>query len=209
MPYVARLPSAGPRIARLKTELAALGAVTEVGFAEGGAAVARLQALAAELEALNPTRAPARAQSLLKGRWHLLYSSLGLLRETTLARLGFGQLPRTPVTVVEVFQETDPARQTYDNIVQFVDEGGEAGTLVIEGGFLVVDDEQMELRFDRARLVSPRGRVVFPLDPVKLPPIAARVSYLDEGFRLVRGANGSLYMLERLDPQPAHWAREA
>jgi hypothetical protein len=208
MQQAVRLAPAGARIARLKTDLAALGAVTELGFAAGGAEVERLQRLAVELEALNPTPEAARAQALLKGRWHLLYASFGLLRETTLARLAFGQLPGTRVRVVEIFQETDPARRIYDNIVHFVDEDGLAGTLVIEGSYAVEDDSQIDVRFDCARVSGPGGRAVFPLDAARLPPIRTSISFLDEGFRLMRGANGSLYVLERLDPLPARWARE-
>ena len=56
----------------IKQELAALGAETEVGFRAGPAATARIRELAAELEGMNPTPEPARAASLLRGRWRLL-----------------------------------------------------------------------------------------------------------------------------------------
>ncbi len=194
--------------ARLKTELAALGATTEVGFAEGGAEVARLQALALELEALNPTPEPARAQALLKGRWHLLYSGLGLLRETTLARYSFGLLPKVPIHVVEIFQETDPATGHYDNIVHYLDWSGEPGTLVLAGDYRVEDDSTMDIRFDRAILATAAGRSIHPFGGGSVGPIQARISYLDDGFRLMRGVNGSLYVLERLDPQPMRWTRD-
>jgi hypothetical protein len=196
-------------IARLKTDLAALGAMTEVGFETGGADVDRLKVLAAELEALNPTPEPARAQALLKGRWHLIYSSFGLLRETTLAALTFGILPKTPVTVVEIFQETDPATGHYDNVLHFIGEDGEPGVLVAEGDYRVEEDATLDIRFEHAIVTSSGHRAVFALDNGRLPPIRTDISFLDDGFRLMRGANGSLYILERLDPQPIRWAREA
>jgi hypothetical protein len=197
------------RIARLKTDLAALGAITEVGFEAGGAEVERLKTLAIELEGLNPTPEPARAQSLLKGRWHLIYSSLGLLRGTTLSALTFGILPRTRITVVEIFQETDPATGHYDNILHFIGEDGEPGVLVAEGDYQVEEDATLDIRFSHAIVTSGGRRAVFPLDSGRLPPIRADISFLDDGFRLMRGGNGSLYVLERLDPAPMRWARDA
>lgn len=197
------------RMARLKTDLAALGAITEVGFEAGGADVERLKALAIELEAMNPTAEPARAQALLKGRWHLIYSSLGLLRETTLAALTFGILPRTRIRVVEIFQETDPANGHYDNIIHFIGEDGEPGVLVAEGDYRAEEDSTLDVRFEYAIVTSAGNRAVFRLDNGRLPPIRTDISYLDDGFRLMRGGNGTLYVLERLDPAPMRWAREA
>lgn len=197
------------RIASLKTELAALGAITEVGFQEGGADVERLKLLAHELESLNPTAEPARAAALLRGRWHLIYSSLGLLRRSTLSALSFGALPRTEVEVVEVFQETDPATGHYDNIIHLIDDSGMPATLVVAGDYLVEDDAQMDIRFGRVLLTGENRRVELALDPARLPPIATVTSYLDEGFRLIRGGNGSLYVLERLDAAPYRWARDS
>ncbi|MDW8414247.1 MAG: PAP/fibrillin family protein [Thermaurantiacus sp.] len=197
------------RIARLKTELAALGAVTEVGFAAGGAEVARLQRLAAELEALNPTARPARAAALLRGRWHLVYASFGLLRRSTLAALSFGALPRTEVDVVEIYQETEPATGWYDNVVHLIDADGLPATLVVAGTYAVRDDRAIDIRFERALLYGERPRIERPIDPERHPPLLTRLSFLDDGFRLVRGSGGSLYVLERLDPAPMRWAREA
>lgn len=197
------------RAARLKTDLAALGAVTELGFAEGGAEVARLKALARELEPLNPTPEPASAQALLKGRWHLLYSSLGLLRDTTLARYSFGLLPPVPVTAVEIFQETDPATGHYDNIIHFLDAAGAPGLLVLAGDYRVEDESRIDIRFDRAILTTASGRSVHPVTGGAGGPIEVIISYLDDGFRLMRGAGGSLYILERLDPHPMRWTRDS
>jgi hypothetical protein len=210
MPYaLASLPRpASPTATRLKTELAALGAVTELGFAEGGAEIERLKALARDLEAENPTPEPASAPALLKGRWHLLYSSLGLLRTTTLARYSFGLLPDVPVTAVEIFQETDPATGHYDNIIHFLDADGAPGLLVLAGDYRVEGACEISIRFDRAILTTAAGRSVQRLESAAAGPIAVAISYLDDGFRLVRGAGGSLYVLERLDPHPMRWTRD-
>jgi hypothetical protein len=197
-----------PLIARLKTDLAALGAATEVGFEAGGAEVERLKALSQQLEALNPTPEPARAAALLRGRWHLIYSSFGLLQETTLAALSFGTLPRTNVRVVEIFQEMDPATGHYDNIVQLEDADGAPASLVIEGDYQVKEDRRIDVLFSRVLLVGAGRRMEVALDNPRVPPIATDISFLDDGFRLQRGANGSLYILERHDPTPLRWGRE-
>ncbi len=199
---------ASPTAARLKTDLAALGAATEVGFAEGGTEVERLKALARALEAENPTPEPATAQALLKGRCHLLYSSLGLLRETTLARYSFGLLPPEPVTAVEIFQETDPATGHYDNIVHFLDADGAPGVLVLAGDYRVEGESEISISFAHAILATAAGRSVHPLSAPAAGPIRVQISYIDDNFRLIRGAGGSLYVLERLDPHPMRWTRD-
>jgi hypothetical protein len=201
-------PPEPSRIARLKTDLAALGAVTLVGFEAGGADVERLKLLAAELERLNPTPEPALAPALFRGRWHLLYSSLGLHVETTLARLTFGALPKASVTVTEVFQETDPETGHYDNIVHLLDQDGVPATLVIAGDYRAEAPSRLVLRFTEAILWREGVRERQPIATAHLPSMRTDLSFLDEGFRLMRGANGSLYVLERLDAAPAHWARE-
>lgn len=209
MTELAQLQADRARIFQLKTELAALGAITEVGFKDGGADVERLKRLAHELETLNPTSEPARAAALLRGRWHLIYSSLGLLRTSTLAALSFGSLPKTEVDVVEVFQETNPATGHYDNIIHLIDPEGQPARLVVAGDYLVEDDREMDIRFNRVLLSGENQRVELALDPSRIPPIRTETSFLDEGFRLIRGGNGSLYVLERLDAAPLRWARDS
>ncbi|WP_448584883.1 PAP/fibrillin family protein [Thermaurantiacus sp.] len=201
-------PDEPERIARLKRELAALGALTLPGFEAGGAATDRLKTLAAELEALNPTPQPALAPQLHRGRWHLLYSSLGLHVETTLARLTFGALPKTVVTVTEVFQETDPETHHYDNVVHLVDAEGVPATLVIAGHFRPEAPDGLRLRFTEAILWREGARERTSIATGHVPAMRTRLSFLDESFRLMRSARGSLYVLERLDPSPAHWARD-
>ncbi|QMW24144.1 PAP/fibrillin family protein [Sandaracinobacteroides saxicola] len=197
-----------PEISALKVELAELGARTEVGFDAGGADVERIKALAAALEGLNPTAEPSRAVALLRGRWKLLYSSFGLQRDTTLARLSFNVLPKSPIRVKELFQEIDPATGLYDNVVTFDGEDGFPGESVTLGEYAVVDDHRLDVRFTEALVLGPGAPVRLPLDNARIPPLYSDVTFLDDGFRLNRGSFGNLYVLERLDPAPLRWARD-
>lgn len=192
-------------IAEIKRELRELGAVTELGFEAGGEAVERIKALAAALEAANPTPAPSREAGLLKGRWRMIYSSFGLQRDTTLARLSFNLLPKDPIRVDAIFQEVDPETGLYDNAVEFTNSDGHPGTQVTIGRFEPVDEHRLDVRFTHA-MVAGGDRVV--LDNAKLPPMHSDVTYLDDGFRLNRGGFGNLYVLERVDPMPTRWARD-
>jgi len=192
-------------VAGIKRELRELGAATELGFDAGGEAVERIKALAAALEAANPTPEPARQAGLLKGRWRLIYSSFGLQRDTTLARLSFNLLPKDPIRVEAIFQEVDPDTGLYDNPVEFMGADGRRGTQVTIGRFEPVDGHRLDVRFTHA-MVAGGERVV--LDNAKLPPMHSDVTYLDDGFRLNRGGFGNLYVLERVDPAPARWSRD-
>lgn len=192
----------------LKQDLAALGAQTEVGFAADRAAAARIRALASELEAMNPTPEPARAASLLRGRWRLLYSNLELARQTTLARLSRGILPATPVEVVELYNEIDPATGLYDNVIHFLDSDGLPGTLVMAGSYAVEDDARLDIRTLEAIVTGAAAPVRLPAETARVDTLVTDITYLDDGFRLVRGPYGSLYLLERLDPAPMRWARD-
>ena len=186
----------------LKSELAALAVATDAGFDAGGAAVELIKALAADLEAANPTPAPARAAALLRGRWRLLYSSFGLKREATLARLSFNVLPKTPVTVTDLWQEVDPATGLYDNIVDH-----SAGSVVTVGQFSARDDRRLDVCFTDMIAVG-EGAVRAPIDNSKIPALHSDVTYLDDDFRLNRGGFGNLYVLQLVERSPAGWARD-
>lgn len=190
-----------PEIADLKAELAALGAATEAGFEAGGADVERIMALATALEALNPTPAPARADALMVGRWRLLWSSFGLNRDTTLARLSFNLLPKQAIRVSGLFQDVDPATGLYDNIVAY--DGGEAITL---GRYSPATDVRLDVVFTDAQATG-HGRL--PLDNAKIPPLWSDVVYLDADFRLNRGSFGSLYVMALEERAPQRWSRDA
>jgi hypothetical protein len=193
-------------VAALKRELIALGAATEVGFAAGGADVERIKSLAAALEAVNPTAEPAHAAALLRGRWRLIYSSFGLQRHTTLARLSFNLLPKQDIEVDELFQEVDPATGLYDNVVGFRG-GGEAGVNVTLGRFAPAGPQRLEVEFTDAAVAMPSLRQSVPIANAKLPPMHSDVTYLDDDFRLNRGSFGNLYVLQLVERAPATWSR--
>lgn len=193
----------------IKQELAVLGAATEVGFQADEADTARIRELAAELEALNPTPEPAQADALLRGRWRLLYSNFDLQRQTTLARVSTGLCPAQPIDVVELYNEIDPATGLYDNVIYYLAEDGSPGTLVMAGEYQVEDDNHLDLRYSEARISGPAAPVVFPASGSRVSSLKVEITYLDDCFRLARGAYGSLYILERLDPAPMVWSRES
>lgn len=187
-----------------------LGAETEMGFGANVATAQRIRAIAAELEAMNPTPEPARASALLRGRWRLLYSNLGLLRDTTLARLSFNILPATPVSVVELYNEVDPASSLWDNVITFAGEGdGEPGAAVITGHYAVEDDADIDIRFTQAQVRTTAAPVRMPINRQQLPLMRNRITFLDDGFRMIRGNYGNLYIFERLDEAPMRWSRES
>ena len=192
---------------RIKARLSALGAVTDLGFEAGGEAVETIKTLAAELEALNPTPAPARTDALLRGRWRLLYSSFGLQRQATLGRLSFNVLPKSaPITVERLFQEVDPETGLYDNVVEYSDETGAPGVSLTIGMFSPADDRRMDVVFTHAQAT---GHARAPIDNAKIPPLWSEVTYLDQDFRLNRGSYGSLYVLALDARAPARWTRDA
>lgn len=200
--------SADPaRAAAIKARLSALGVATDQGFEAGGEAVEAIKSLAAELEAMNPTPSPARADALLRGRWRLLYSSFGLQRQATLGRLSFNTLPKDePITVQRLFQEVDPATGLYDNVVEYADASGQPGVSLTIGRFSQASDVRMDVVFTHAQA---SGHERAPIDNVRIPPLWSEVTYLDEDFRLNRGSYGSLYVLALDERAPARWSRDA
>jgi hypothetical protein len=196
-------------VTAIKQELAALGALTEVGFRAAEADTARIRALAAELETMNPTAEPARASGLLRGRWRLLYSNFDLQRSTTLAVLSMGILPAQKVEVVELYNEIDPATGLYDNVIHVLFEDGTPAIQVMAGQFKAEDDSHIDIAYTEALLIGPGAPVRLPADGIRASNLKTELTYLDDGFRLVRGAFGSLYILERLDPTPMRWSRDA
>lgn len=198
-----------PERTAIKLELAALGAAAELGFNPDEAVAAQIRALARKLEALNPTPEPARAVALLRGRWRLLYSNFDLQRRTTLATLSFNMLPRTQVEVTELYNEIDPANGVYDNVITLLFEDGSPGTQVMLGAYSVEDDTRLDVRFSEALVIGQGAPVRLAVDTSRIPPLQSAITYLDDGFRLVRGNQGSLYILERLDSAPMLWSRDA
>lgn len=194
---------------QIKQQLAALGAATEMGLRADEAAADRIRALAAELEEMNPTPEPARAAGLLRGRWRLLYSNLELKRRSTLAELSFNILPATPVDVVDLYNEVEPGSALWDNVITIEDAAsGQPGTVVIAGHYAVDDDAEIDIRFGEAMVQTPAAPVRLPIERAQLPLMRNRITYLDDGFRMVRGNFGNLYIFERLDSAPMRWSRE-
>ena len=187
--------------AAIKAELASIAAATDVGFDAGGDAVDLIARLAGKLEAVNPTQKTTTAANLLKGRWRLLYSSFGLQRDTTLARLSFNALPKTPVHVTQLWQEVDPVTGLYDNIVDH-----EAGSVVTLGRFTPASDIRLDVVFTEI-IAQGLSSARAPIDNSKIPPLYSDVTYLDNDFRLNRGSFGSLYVLQLVDRNPPSWAR--
>lgn len=199
-------PDRSPMPDTLKRELIDLGAATEAGFEAGGPAVERIKALAARLEALGSIPEPAHAAEQLKGRWRLIYSSFGLQRRTTLARLSFNLLPKQEIEVEEIFQEVDPATGLYDNVVTFR-EGAAQGVCVTLGRYGVAGPQRLEVAFTEAGVVSPTMKQRTPIPQLKLPAMHSDVTYLDNDFRLNRGSFGNLYVLKLVERAPATWSR--
>lgn len=191
-------------IAALKRELIALGAATDIGFeagrAGGSKAVARIADLVDRVAAANPTPAPARADALLKGRWRMVYSSLGLDRDTNLSRLSFGLLPAQAIRIANVAQEVDPATGLYDNTIFY-----DGGMQVTMGEFMPADDHRMTVRFTEA---AASGLGKHPLDQTKMPAMHSDVIYLDDELRLNRGSYGNIYVLVLEDRNPHQWSRD-
>lgn len=192
----------------IKQELAALGAATEVGFQADEADTARIRELALELEAMNPTAEPAQAAGLLRGRWRLLYSNFDLQRRTTLAQVSLGTCPAQPIEVVELYNEIDPATGLYDNVIHYLADDGSPGILVMAGAYQAEDENHLDLRYSEARISGPAAPVVFPAYGSRVSSLKTEITYIDDSFRLARGAYGSLYILERLDPAPMRWSRD-
>ena len=190
-------------ITALKRELASIASATDVGFDAGGEAVEAIKRLAGELEAANPTPVTSRADALLRGRWRLLYSSFGLQRDATLARLSFNTLPKTPVRVTDLWQEVDPATGLYDNIVDH-----DEGSVVTLGQFKPASDTRLDVVFTEM-LATGLGAARAAIDNSKILPLWSDVTYLDDDFRLNRGGYGNLYVLQLVERTPTNWARDA
>lgn len=200
----------------LKSELVALCAKTDAGFDKADPEVERIKALAMSLEEHNPTPDAGRRPDLYAGRWVMLYSSFGVERETTLARLSFSKYPATPVTMHQVFQEIGAGGDVYDNTVTFTGPDGAEGAMVMLGRYEgnPEDGARMDVTFyevflaptngaaptDFAAALGLQGGLIQEI--AKTPPLHSRITYLDEDLRLNRGSYGNLYVTQRVPGQP-------
>jgi hypothetical protein len=148
-----------PAIQELKRELIELARAADIRFEATADSVQRIQALAAALEPMNPTAAPAAGGlALLAGRWQLLYSTFPLERQATLRRLSFAKLPDVEVTVTGIFQEVRADGSLYDNVVEFR-HGDLRGAQRTHGTFTAEPPRRLQIHFHWASVeaVEPHG----------------------------------------------------
>lgn len=194
----------------LRRELIDLARAADIRFRATPEEEQRIQALAAQLEPLNPTPSPAvDGLGLLAGRWQLLYSTFPLERQATLRRLSFAKLPDVEVTVTGIFQEASADGSTYDNVVAF-EHGTLRGAQRTHGTFVAEAPRRLQIHFHWASVEA----VAPALDEAGLraalgvgPDARLRadvsfdgwsdVTYLDGELRLMRGNVGNLYVLVR------------
>ncbi len=192
-----------PELAALKEELISVASRTDIGFAAGGEAVEEIKRLAAAIELLNPTPEPATADDLMRGRWQLLYSSFGLERDSTLARLSFNMFPKIPVRVCTLWQEVQPERMLYDNIVEC-----DEGPVIVEGRYRAQGASRLGVEFYRATASIGVEQYDAPIANDRIPQLHSDVTFLDDDFRLNRGSFGNLYVLALVDRAPRIWSRD-
>jgi hypothetical protein len=201
-------------LSELKTQIRALAAQsgtlkkdTETQLGE------QIAALALELEAANPTLDPTGRNDLFDGRWRLLFSTFNLERKASLAKLSFGKLPDSEVTIGDVFQEVSSKHgQLYDNVVEFEDGAGNKGMKVMQGYYTIHDGQRLDVVFDHV-FVTPLdtrdiGQFYYDLNiaagvdisvPIaRTPPMHSSLIYLDDELRINRGVYGGVYVLEKL-----------
>jgi hypothetical protein len=203
-------------LSELKTEIRALAAQSGTLKKDTDAELGeKITALAAELEAANPTSDPTSRTDLFDGRWKLLFSTFNLDRKASLAKLSFGKLPDAEVTIGDVFQEVSSAHgQLYDNVVEFEDASGKKGVKVMHGKYTVHDGDRLDVVFDHVFVAPQDTRALdeFCVDLglardtgtsvaiARTPPMHSSIVYLDEEMRINRGVYGGVYVLEKIAP---------
>jgi hypothetical protein len=201
-------------LSELKTQIRALaaqsGALKKDTEAELGE---QISALALALEAVNPTPNPTARSDLFDGRWRLLFSTFNLERTASLAKLSFGKLPDSEVTIGDVFQEVSSKHgQLYDNVVEFVDGAGQRGMKVMHGYYTIHDGQRLDVVFDHVFVtpldtrdisqfyrdlnIEPGIDISVPI--ARTPPMHSSLIYLDDEMRINRGVYGGVYVLEKL-----------
>ena len=175
---------------------------------------AAIEALAVDLSGLASDADPQPVIDKIAGRWRLVYGSFKLERETTLFRLSFGKLPKTAITVNNVFQEVKADGSQYDNPVEFTFADGPAKGLVgvqRTCGHFALNPEmpaRLDITFtaarygpkyeaDRARWQAALGEVAAVADAEVSFGGWSDILYLDDDTRLMRGNAGNLYVLVR------------
>ncbi len=192
-----------------KNRLLALANGTDLRFGATPALEREMRTLVDEVERCSPVPDPARRPELLEGRWRLLYSSFRLRREPTLAALSFAALPDVTVRVDDVWQDVGAGDGRYDNVVRF-SVGELRGLQRTRGRYRPAGDRRLAIEFyatdvvpeDRAlpahRFADALGAASERLAaPLETQGLWSDVVYLDAELRLMRGAQGSVYVLVR------------
>ncbi|HLO86067.1 MAG TPA: PAP/fibrillin family protein [Nostocaceae cyanobacterium] len=197
-------------LTNLKQELINLATSTDIGFNLTPEIKEKIESLAAEVEALNPTPEPTKHLDLVEGRWRLLYSTFGLEKETTLARLSFGKLPNVPISVNGIFQEVAAENHQYNNLIEFNTSSGLPGIVVVNARYSITDEKRLTIDFLATSVKSVNAdlsdadfRAALGVEPDAVLESQLEfngwsdVTYLDENLRLMRGNANNLYVLLR------------
>ena len=199
-------------VADVRTALIDAALPTGGGLDATPAQDVEVERLAAVLEHASAPVDVAAQRSLLAGRWKLLYGGFKLERETTLARLSFGKLPKIDIRITDVFQEVTADGEQYDNPVEFTFGDGLVGVQRTCGHFTVCESQsdRLEITFTGARfepkdpfLDVRRWNAALGVHDRAEADVAVAfagwsdVLYLDDELRLMRGNAGNLYVLWR------------
>ncbi|MDZ8053602.1 MAG: PAP/fibrillin family protein [Aulosira sp. ZfuVER01] len=187
------------------------GPVTNLQLEETLAA--EIEQLATELESVNPNPYPLlNATALLDGAWQLKYSTAREIR--SLASLPLG------LKVGKVYQVIDVANKSFFNLAKvrhFL--GIISGYVKLTASFEPAQEEvsppahkRINVYFDTRYLAIEKivGINTPQLNPYKVMPAknprervaTLDITYLDETFRIGRGGDGSLFILNKCNDLP-------
>jgi hypothetical protein len=188
-----------------KTRLLELVAGSNRGLLASPAQRQAILEQVAQLERRNPTRNPTRAAQLLEGNWRLLYTTSGEL-------LGVDRLPL--VQLGPVYQCIRTATNQVFNLAQLKASPLPGGLISVAARFDVASGQRLTVGFERfvvglqgilgyqdpSQWIDALGsdRRFLGLD-LKLKTGDRQgwidITYLDENLRIVRGNEGSVFVL--------------
>lgn len=172
------MSSKSDQVATKKQELLDFIAPLQRGAAASPEQKARVEAMAAELERLNPTRAPL-ASPLLSGRWQLEYT-------TSDSILGTKRLLR-PTGPIYQFIDGPGLRAKNQETAPFYNS--------VTAELTPMSDSKVAVQFKTFKILN--------LLPITAPPSARgelAVTFLDDTLRISRGDKGNLFVLSQSDP---------
>ncbi|BAZ54082.1 PAP fibrillin [Nostoc sp. NIES-4103] len=177
------------------------------------ATAAEIEQLTTALESINPNPNPLLyATSLLQGAWQLQYSTAREIR--SLASLPLG------LKVGKVYQVIDVANKLFFNLAQVKHSLGLiSGYVKVTASFEPAkedieppDNKRINVYFDKRYLSIENilGINTPQLNPFKVKnannpqgrTATLDITYLDENFRIGRGGDGSLFILNKSDDVP-------